>query len=326
MFVARSFIICVSAAVNRRESKKKLADLMSRARVGRGLGRLTALRAVVVSWCLAAAAMSSGCTSVISYAASGMADNLSTAIMDQQDPELVREGVPTFLLLLDSVIISAPEDPKVLGAAAELYAAYGVAFVSDPGRAGTLTARARELGERALCADNSDTCDLRRYPFDEYERAIRGLGPKSINALYSYSIGSLAYIRAHSGDWVALADLPKIEVALEHLLALDPGEKAGSINMYLGILNTLRPPALGGEPELGQQYFEKAVELTDGKDLSVKVEYAQGYARLVYNRELHDQLLNDVLGSEVKQPGLTLTNSLAQRQAAELLATAEEYF
>lgn len=268
----------------------------------------------------------SGCATVISSAASGMADNLSTAIMDQEDPQLVREGVPTFLLLLDSVIVSSPEDPDVLGAAAELYAAYGVAFVADEERARTLTARARELGERALCADNARACDLRRYVFEDYENMIRGLGPKSIDSLYSYSIGSLAYIRTHSGDWGALADLPKIEVALEHLLVLDPGDKAGPINMYLGILNTLRPPALGGQPELGQQYFEKAVELTDGKDLSVKVEYAQGYARLVYNRELHDQLLNDVMVSEVKQPGLTLTNSLAKQQAEELLASADEYF
>jgi len=49
-------------------------------------------------------------------------------------------------------------------------------------------------------------------------------------------------------------------------------------------------------------------------------------ARLVYDRELHDQLLNDVLVSELKQPGLTLTNSLAKQQAEELLASAEEYF
>ena len=255
-----------------------------------------------------------------------MADSLSTAIMDQEDPELVREGVPTFLLLLDSLIVSSPDDPKALGAAAELYAAYGVAFVSDEQRARTLTAKARHLGERAICAENAETCDMQRYTFDEYERAIQGLGPKSVDSLYSYSIASLAYIRTHSSDWIALADLPKVEVALKRLLELDSGDKAGSVNMYLGILNSLRPPALGGQPDLGQKYFEKAIQLTDGKDLSVKVEYAQGYARLVYNRELHDQLLNDVLVSEVKQPGLTLTNSLAKQQAEELLASADEYF
>jgi len=255
-----------------------------------------------------------------------MTENLSAAILDQEDPELVREGVPTFLLLLDSFVLSSPDDPSVLGDAAELYAAYGIGFVADERRAQTLTSKARELGVRALCASDDKACNLEGIPFDEYEQAIGRLGPQSGDALYSYSIGSLAFIRTHSSDWGALADLPKIEVALNHLLDLGAGDKAGSVNMYLGILNSLRPPALGGQPERGQQYFEKAIELTDGKDLSIKVEYARGYARLVYDRELHDRLLNEVLVSDVKQPGFTLANSLAWQQAEELLASADEYF
>ena len=96
--------------------------------------------------------------------------------------------------------------------------------------------------------------------------------------------------------------------------------------MYLGILNTLRPPALGGKPEVGRAYFEQALVLTGGRDLSVKVEYARGYARLMYERELHDRLLNEVLAAEVKQKGFTLANRLAQQQAKDLLASADEHF
>ena len=267
-----------------------------------------------------------GCASVASNAAAGLADNLSTSILNQEDPELVREGIPTFLLLLDSMVESAPEDPRTLGTAALLYAAYGTTFISDPARARVLTARARDYGTAALCADEREACELNGLPFDEYERIILAIEPGASGSLYSYCVGSLAFIRANSDDWNALADLPKIEVALTHLLTLDPGDDASSINMYLGILNSLRPPALGGDPERGRQFFETSIELSGGKDLGVKVEYARGYARLVYDRELHDRLLNEVLSSEVKQPGLTLINSLAQEQARELLASADEYF
>ena len=96
--------------------------------------------------------------------------------------------------------------------------------------------------------------------------------------------------------------------------------------MYLGILNTLRPAALGGNPEAGREWFEKGIELSEGKDLSIKVEYARGYARLMYDRELHDQLLNEVLAAEVEQPDLTLFNILAQEEAALLLESANDYF
>ena len=272
------------------------------------------------------AAASVGCASIVSSAASGVADDLSEAILDQDDPELVREGVPTLLLLLDSMARTSPDDSDILGAAAELYAAYGTAFVSDEQRARTLTARAREYGVQALCVADSGACDLDGRLFDEYENAIREVEPSAADALYSYCVGSLAYIRAHSGDWIALADLPKIEASLLQLLDIGPEDKMGSVYMYLGILNSLRPPALGGDPERGRLYFDKSSELTGGRDLSVKVEYARGYARLVYDRDLHDRLLNEVLVSDVKQPGLTLSNSLAQQQAQDLLVSADEYF
>lgn len=289
-------------------------------------GRLTFIRATALVVIATIFGVLSGCGAIVSSAASGMADSISSAILEQEDPELVREGIPTFLLLLDSMVASSPDNPALLGGTAKLYAAYGAAFVSDEQRAKILTGKAHELGKRALCASDSSACDLEKYVFDDYAHIIRALGNKSADALHSYAISSLAYIRTHSDDWVAMADLPKIEVALEHLLELDSGEKAGSVNMYLGILNSLRPPALGGRPERGQQYFETAIGLTGGKDLNVKVEYARGYARLVYDRELHDQLLNEVLASEVKQTGYTLGNSLARKQAEELLASADDYF
>jgi len=268
----------------------------------------------------------SGCSSIVASATSSMAEDLSASILDQEDPELVREAVPAFLLLLDSMVRSSPDSPATLGAAAELYAAYGIAFNDDPERAKILTRRAREYGRRALCAADRRACGSEALPYEEYEQVIDGIGPKAAPSLYSYSVGSLAYIRAHSADYVALADLPKIELALKHLLELDAADDAASVNMYLGILSTLRPPALGGQPEIGREYFEEAIRLAGDRDLSIKVEYARGYARLLYERELHDRLLNEVLAAEVKQPGYTLMNSLAQQQARELLAGADDYF
>ena len=146
------------------------------------------------------------------------------------------------------------------------------------------------------------------------------------SALLSYVIGSLAYIRTHGEDWQSLAELPRIESVLNRLLVISPDRDAAQVNTFLGVLNTLRPAALGGQTERGQIYFEHALELTDRHDLSLLVAYAQGYARLVYDRELHDQLLNEVIQADPRQPGYTLFNILAQRQAAELLASADDYF
>ena len=70
----------------------------------------------------------------------------------------------------------------------------------------------------------------------------------------------------------------------------------------------------------------RAIDISDGTDLSAKVEYANGYARLLYERELHDQLLTEVLEADTNVPGSTLLNVLAQRQAEDLLKSADDYF
>lgn len=278
---------------------------------------------------LSLASLTTGCGSLVESATAGLAENLSVAILDQEDPALVRDGTPAYLLLLDSFVAGSPDNADLLSSASQLYAAYGTAFVSDPRRAQLLTEKGRDYGRRALCSERRATCDLEGKDFAAYQAAIESVDAKASGSLFTYSVATLAYIRAHSGDYTALADLPKAELALNHLLSFPEGESAasqGDIYKYLGILNTLRPPALGGDPEQGRVYFERALDLSDGRDLSVKVEYARGYARMLYERELHDRLLEEVVAADPRAPGLTLFNSLAQEQARELLASADDYF
>ncbi|GIS19197.1 MAG: hypothetical protein CM15mP120_11130 [Pseudomonadota bacterium] len=61
---------------------------------------------------------------------------------------------------------------------------------------------------------------------------------------------------------------------------------------------------MGGRPEIGRQHFEQALDISGGLNLMVKVMYADQYARLMFERKLHDQLLQDVMAAEVKAPGL----------------------
>jgi hypothetical protein len=58
----------------------------------------------------------------------------------------------------------------------------------------------------------------------------------------------------------------------------------------------------------------------------MKVLYARQYARAKFDRELHDRLLQEVLKTKPNIPGYTLINTLAQKQARELLDNADDYF
>lgn len=268
----------------------------------------------------------SGCSALMSRASAGLASNLSAAILNQEDPETVRYGIPAYLIMLDSFVAGAPEDVAMLSAAAELYAAYGVAFVDDPERAQRLTQRSWDYGQRALCNANANTCGMANLHLRDMQPILDTLDQKNSAPLYTFGLSWLAYIQTHSGEADALARLPQATAVMLRTRELDMDYRPGQVEMYLAVLNTIRPPALGGDFTAGRAHYERAIELTDGRDLSVQVKFARYYARTLYDRELHDQVLQQVLMADPVEPGLTLTNTLAQREARILLNNADDYF
>ena len=73
-------------------------------------------------------------------------------------------------------------------------------------------------------------------------------------------------------------------------------------------------------------HFERARELSSGQNLMVDVLMAQYYARTIFDRDLHDQLLLSVQSKSIDHPEFTLINTVAKQQAAELLAESNEFF
>lgn len=267
-----------------------------------------------------------GCSAIIAGATSSMADSLSDAIINQSDPETVRQGAPAFLLMMDGFVGNSPKSGSLLQGAAKLYAVYGAVFVDDPLRAKRLTERGFSYGRRALCVARESVCDMHELAYDEFINDLNQLDAGDTPALFAYTVSWLAYIRTHSSNWGSVADLPKVEASLERINTLDENYESAAVHQYLGILNTLRPAALGGAPELGREHFEQAVMITNGQDLSIKLEYARSYSRLVYDRELHDRLLVEVVEADPEVHGYTLFNTLAQTEAQALLDSADDYF
>lgn len=268
----------------------------------------------------------SGCGLLVSKAANGLGENLTSAILNQDDPELVRAGMPSYILLLDSFLQGEDNNPAILSAAASMYASYGAVFADDEARAMRLTRRARQYGLEAMCAAYAEACGWRDMPYDEFVASLAGVTAKDADVLYSYGFATLAYLRAHASDWNTLAELPQAEALLNHYLDISGDTANPAAYTYIGVILTLRPPALGGKPEEAREHFERAIALTDGRDLGVKVEYAKGYAKLLYERELHDRLVAEVLNGDPYYDGYTLMNVLAQEEALRLQAEANDYF
>lgn len=267
-----------------------------------------------------------GCASLVGSATGRLAGSVSSAILNQNDVETVRDGAPAYLLMVDGLIEGDPRSESLLLAGAKLYGAYAAAFVDDPARVRRLAAKARDYGRRALCLRRPVLCAAAERPFEAFSPHLAEARGADVPALYGFAAAWAGWVQANPEDWSAVADLPKVEAAMARVAELDEAHDGGGAHLYLGVLATLRPESLGGRPEEGRQHFERAVALSKGRNLMAKVLFARHYARLVFDRDLHDRLLGEVLAADPTAPGLTLANTLAQKEARSLLDGADAYF
>lgn len=253
--------------------------------------------------------------------------DLGYGILNNDDLETVKAGLPSYLLAVDGALITYPKNQSLLLTSANLLSAYGGVFVKDEVRKLKLINKAFAHSQRALCEHDKRACDMRKMPYEKFETLVPLLDhSKDLPFIYSLASVWTSYIQLTSGDYNSIAELARVELLMKHIASIDETYEYGMPHVYLGALNSLIPPALGGKPEVAKAYFEKAISVAEGKNLIAKVQYAEKYARLVFDQQLHDKLLNEVLEADSHVDGLTLQNEYAKTEAARLLAEGAEYF
>ena len=275
---------------------------------------------------LALCVMLGGCASLVSPVTERLAEDLSSAILDNDDLDVVREGAPAYLIMLDALLRSNPESPSLLAAAATLNGAYGTGFVDDPERRRSFADKALRLASRAACEEIRWTCTARTDDVATLEGHLPRLARKDVPVAYAFATAWAGWIQAYHDDWGAVVELGRVKSLMTRIAELDEAYEHGGPRMYLGVFETLAPAVLGGRPERGREHFERAIELSGGRFLMARVLLAEHYGRLVFDRDLHDRELGAVLDSEPRQRGMTLANLIAQERARALLESADEYF
>lgn len=266
----------------------------------------------------------SGCASLINGLTSSLAEDLAASILNSPDVDTVREGIPAYIIMLDSFLQRSPEDADLLLTAAELNGAFSTFTEGD--RAKLLTSRARDFALRAACAEKAAFCALPDIAYADFESVLAATDEKDVPLMYAVGVAWTGWIQANSDDWNAIAQLGRVRALMTRVIELEEAHDNGGPHLYLGGLETVLPAAMGGNPEKGRDHFEKALSFSGDTFLMTKVIYAQQYARLVFDQALHDRLLNEVLAADPAVGGNTLINTYAQRQAGVLLAESVDYF
>jgi len=266
------------------------------------------------------------CGQLISNAKKEFADDLAATILESNDPETVKKGVPAYLILISSMVKGDPDNPELLESGAQLYAAYASSFTDSAESNQALAETAFLYSSRAMCIRHLKFCDIKGLSYFEYELLLTEIDETQVNSLFVFASSWASVIEATSSDWNAVAELPKVKASIQRVLDVDDTVSNGNAHLYMAVLETLLPPSLGGKPDLAKKHFERAIEISNNTNLMAKVLYAEKYARLLFDRDLHDKLLNEVLASDIDQKDQRLINALAKQRAKTLLTDADDYF
>ena len=83
------------------------------------------------------------------------------------------------------------------------------------------------------------------------------------------------WIQGNSSDFAAIAQLGRVKALIQRVADLDPEHANWGAFLYLGVFETLLPPAMGGRPEMGRRHFERALTISNERNLIVKVMMAR---------------------------------------------------
>lgn len=292
---------------------------MTRRNVHRGSTARTGL-VLVLSMLLA------GCGALVNRATENFADDLEQAIVNYDEPMIVERGLPTFLLILEARLQANPDNASTRLTTARLTSTYAGLFAEQPDQHRRLARRALEHARTGACQSVSELCALDQHAFEEFEQAIAGLPTSAVGEAYVLGTVWAAWIASASDDFNALSDLPRVEALLEWVGSKDPTHDDGAVWLYLAVLNSQRPPAAGGRPGLARRYYQRAREISNGRNLLIPVLMADEYARLTFDRDLFVELLEGVMAADPDQDGYVLANQVARARARALLDDTSTIF
>ncbi len=267
----------------------------------------------------------SGCASLL---VPPLVTPLQQSLERQSDLDLLRDGTPSLLLIMDGLLTASPDDRRLQVAAARAYSSYAALLAEYNRRddARRYAEKGKELS-LALLGRLPGLADIATLPVDQCRQAVARTSRQDLPTLFWGGWGWATWIRLQEGAPAAMIALPKVQLLMERVVALDDTYYYGSAHLFLGVLLGTKPPLFGGRPEESRAHFERALAIAHRRFLATQVAYAETYARQVFNRDLFASLLKEVLDQPLTAtPNLTAANRLAKLRAERLLRHIDDYF
>ncbi|MFT3927582.1 MAG: TRAP transporter TatT component family protein [Myxococcales bacterium] len=278
---------------------------------------------------------STGCSmsKLVANQTAGMVRDGAPALDALGDYELAVQGIPGGIVQLETFYHISPDNPDLGLNLAKAYVGYALASVEHQyevqdaagnmdaadelrARARFLYLRARDIGLHQLnvkkkgvdAAVKGGEADLTKY-LQKFK------SKHDAPALFWAGSAWGAAIDMSRDQPDLIVDLPLAKALVQRAFELDESFYHFGPGMFLGAANSALPEAMGGNPTLGKQFFDTALEKSGRKNLIIQFQMARTYAVNTQNKELFDKLIKEILDAPDYGDEFRLPNLIAKHRA-----------
>ena len=243
-------------------------------------------------------------------------------------PKAARQGGPGLLFTLDGLVATSPKNPELLELAAQMNATFAFAFIEDEDEdwAKELYDKARDYARRALAVRDDDLLEAVEGPLDQKPK-LEAIDEDDVPSLFWLAFAWGSRINLDRSDEKLLADVGKVDRAMQAVLDKDEGFFNGGPHLYFAMRYAAMGASMGGDPKKALAHFEAVDRLTQNRHLMAKDLRAKFYSCSMMAKD-QKGAWNDfftTLDGVVKAkpdiwPEQRLANEVAKAKAKKLLA------
>lgn len=269
--------------------------------------------------------------------------NPMIALTGESDPELVRDFFPTALKLYEIMHLQNPEHAGLAAMTGQLYVTYAAAFVQAPAerlppeqfdvqdaeyrRAQVFYVRGSNFVLKALERTHPGFgSSVFSLDAGAREATLAKCAAQDAQSLYWAGAGLLGAFSLSPLDTSYLERLPGAVSMLERSAALDPGFNNGAAWEALAQFYAGAPDSLGGGKDKSRAAFDKAFEISGGRNPSTFVAYARALCIPAQDSAGFDEYIDKALSIDPESdPDNRLTLVITRRQALWLKAHKADF-
>ena len=262
------------------------------------------------------------------------------AIVLEHQPEFAEKYYENKIRSIGEIIKKEPENFDLLKEGVEGFTMYAFGFLMEKADRAIINnystgVRLQEMAHQYFV----DAIDFGErginLKYNDYQKWIAGeignIGLEPVNidiALFYWTAAAYGgAVSSSQGDPEWVIKLPRVGLLLNEVMKKDSLWNNGAALVAM-ITYTMNNPEIAGESEkLARQYFDTAVNVSNGMDLGPYIAIAESVSKLNQNRNEFIQLLNQALDIDINSnPDLRLANIISRKRAEWLLANVDEFF